>query len=45
MASHENVRSVRPSGGLPPVEIDRVIGRTFGADAPLGTPVSWELLS
>ncbi|MCU1411433.1 MAG: N-acetylneuraminate synthase [Rhodoglobus sp.] len=44
VASHENVRSVRPSGGLPPVEIDRVIGRTFAADAALGTPVSWELL-
>jgi len=45
VATHQNVRSVRPAGGLPPVEIDRVIGRTFGTDAPLGTPVNWELLS
>lgn len=45
MATPENVRSVRPSGGLPPVEIDRVMGRTFAVDAPLGTPVSWDLLS
>ncbi len=44
IATHENVRSVRPSGGLPPVEIDRVIGRAFATDAALGTPVSWELL-
>lgn len=39
-----NVRSVRPAGGLPPVELDRVLGRRFAADAALGTPVSWELL-
>jgi N-acetylneuraminate synthase len=45
IASHENVRSVRPSGGLPPVEIDRVIGRTFAAAAVPGTPVGWELFS
>lgn len=40
-----NVRSVRPAGGLPPVELARVIGRTFAADAKLGTALSWELLS
>lgn len=40
----ENVRSVRPSGGLPPAELPRVLGRTFSVDAPLGTPVKWELL-
>ncbi|MBX3193976.1 MAG: pseudaminic acid synthase [Microbacteriaceae bacterium] len=43
LATPENVRSVRPSGGLPPVELDRVLGRRFAVDAPLGTPVSWEL--
>ncbi len=36
---------MRPSGGLPPVEIDRVLGRTFAVDAALGTPVAWELFS
>jgi pseudaminic acid synthase len=45
VATHKNVRSVRPGGGLPPVEIDRVIGRTFAAPVALGTPVSWELFS
>ncbi len=44
-ATHENVRSVRPGGGLPPVEIDRVIGRKFRAKVSKGTPVSWEQLS
>jgi N-acetylneuraminate synthase len=44
VASPENVRSVRPAGGLPPVEIDRVLGRTFVVDAAKGTPVDWGLL-
>ncbi len=43
VATHANVRSVRPAGGLPPVELDRVMGRTFAQDATLGTPVAWEL--
>ena len=41
----ENVRSVRPAGGLPPVEIDRIVGRTFSRPATLGTPVSWDLFA
>lgn len=45
LATPENVRSVRPSGGLPPVELDKVIGRRFSRAAPLGTPVSWDLFS
>jgi len=43
VATAANVRSVRPAGGLPPIELDRVLGRRFAVDAPLGTPVSWEL--
>jgi len=43
IATHDNVRSVRPNGGLPPGDIDRVLGRTFKEGAALGTPVSWEL--
>lgn len=39
-----NVRSVRPSGGLPPAEIDNVMGRTFTEDAAVGTALSWELI-
>jgi N-acetylneuraminate synthase len=43
VATPQNVGSVRPSGGLAPVEIDRVMGRRFKADVTLGTPVAWEL--
>ncbi|SCL32570.1 N-acetylneuraminate synthase [Micromonospora nigra] len=39
-----NVRSIRPAGGLPPVEIDRVLGRTFSRDVARGTPLSWDLI-
>ncbi|RIV39673.1 pseudaminic acid synthase [Micromonospora radicis] len=39
-----NVRSIRPAGGLPPVEIGRVLGRRFTADVPRGTPLSWDLI-
>jgi N-acetylneuraminate synthase len=45
VATPQNVRSVRPSGGLPPADIDRVMGRTFAADAAPGTPVGWDLFS
>lgn len=43
VASHHNVRSVRPGGGLPPKELGRVLGKVFTEDAPAGTPVSWDL--
>ncbi|MEH0845820.1 pseudaminic acid synthase [Micromonospora sp. CPCC 205711] len=39
-----NVRSIRPAGGLPPVDIDKVVGRTFAADVAKGTPLSWDLI-
>ena len=42
-ASPENVRSVRPSGGLAPAELPRVIGRSFTRETTAGTPVSWDL--
>lgn len=42
--THANVRSVRPSGGLPPAELDRVIGQTFAVDAEPGTPLSWGII-
>lgn len=45
VATYENVRSVRPGGGLPPVEINRVVGRTFRVSATKGTPVVWDLLA
>ncbi|MBU2667548.1 pseudaminic acid synthase [Actinoplanes bogorensis] len=40
----ENVRSIRPTGGLEPDSIGLVMGRTFTADAEKGTPLSWDLV-
>jgi pseudaminic acid synthase len=39
-----NVRSIRPSGGLPPADLDRVLGRRFRTAAPKGTPLTWDLV-
>ncbi|HYN97887.1 MAG TPA: pseudaminic acid synthase [Pilimelia sp.] len=38
----ENVRSIRPAGGLAPDEIGKVLGRTFQRDVAKGTPLSWD---
>jgi len=40
----DNVRSIRPAGGLPPDEIGTVLGREFRRDAAKGTPLTWDLL-
>jgi N-acetylneuraminate synthase len=40
----ENVRAIRPGLGLPPGDLDRVLGRRINRDAPRGTPLSWDLL-
>jgi N-acetylneuraminate synthase len=42
--TRENVRSIRPAGGLPTIEIDTVLGRTFAHDVAKGTPLSWDLI-
>jgi N-acetylneuraminate synthase len=39
-----NVRAIRPGLGLPPGDLDRVLGRRISRDAPRGTPLSWDLL-
>ncbi|MER7362084.1 pseudaminic acid synthase [Nonomuraea wenchangensis] len=39
-----NVRSVRPSGGLPPDAAREVTGRRFVRDVPKGTPLTWDLI-
>lgn len=42
--TRENVRSIRPAGGLAPAEIDVVLGRTFTRDAAKGTALTWDLI-
>jgi pseudaminic acid synthase len=42
--TEENVRSIRPTGGLAPDAIAMVLGRTFTRDAAKGTPLAWDLI-
>ncbi|BCJ72186.1 pseudaminic acid synthase [Catellatospora sp. IY07-71] len=44
LVTADNVRSIRPAGGLPPVEIDNVLGRRFTRPATKGTPLTWDLV-
>ncbi len=41
--SRENVRSIRPGGGLPIADFEKIIGLQVASDTPRGTPVSWDL--
>jgi N-acetylneuraminate synthase len=41
----DDVRALRPAGGLGPSDIDRVLGRRAARDLEVGTPVSWDLLA
>jgi len=38
----QNVRAIRPGLGLPPGELDEVLGKTAARDLARGTPVGWE---
>ena len=40
----ENVRSIRPAGGLAPDALKTVVGRTFTRDAARGTALTWDLV-
>ena len=42
--SAENVRSIRPAGGLPTDEITTVLGRRFATDVERGTQLTWDLI-
>ncbi|HEY7593246.1 MAG TPA: pseudaminic acid synthase [Actinophytocola sp.] len=42
--TRENVRSIRPAGGLPPAALETVLGRHFRKAAPKGTPLTWDLI-
>ncbi len=40
----DNVRSIRPTGGLLPDEFDKVAGREFRIDVAKGTALTWDLV-
>lgn len=40
--SSENLRTVRPSNGLPPKNMEKILGRKAAQDIPFGTPLTWE---
>ncbi len=42
--SKENVRSIRPGFGLPPKNIDIILGRKASRDIVCGTPLSWKII-
>jgi N-acetylneuraminate synthase len=42
--TEDNVRSIRPAGGLAPDEISTVLGRRFSRDVRRGTPFGWDLV-
>jgi N-acetylneuraminate synthase len=42
--SRANVRSVRPGLGLPPGELDKVLGRPAARDLKRGEPLAWEMV-
>ena len=39
-----NVRAIRPGFGLPPADLERVMGRTVARDIKRGTALSWDLI-
>ena len=42
--TRENVRSIRPSGGLATDQMEFAMGRTFRVSASRGTPLTWDLI-
>ena len=40
----QTVRAIRPGLGLPPKELDTVLGKHARVDVARGTPVSWDLI-
>jgi pseudaminic acid synthase len=40
----DNVRSIRPAGGLPPDAMSTITGRRFTSDVTRGTPLTWDLI-
>lgn len=42
--TEENIRSIRPSLGLPPRHLKEILGKRASQDIKKGTPLSWELV-
>lgn len=42
--SNLNIKSIRPGFGLPPKDLDKIIGHRINHDIKMGTPISWDLL-
>lgn len=40
----ESIRSVRPGFGLPPKELDNIVGRKLKKDVSFATPTSWDVI-
>jgi N-acetylneuraminate synthase len=40
----ENVRAIRPGLGLPPKDLDQILGKKIKSDVKMGTAVAWSLL-
>ena len=40
----DNIRSIRPAGGLPPKHYDEVLGRRLCTAALRGTPLAWDMI-
>lgn len=43
--TNNNLKSIRPSNGLPIKEINTFIGKSASVDIPKGTPLKWSFLS
>lgn len=44
MLTTENIRSIRPGDGLPPIELQNVLGKKARINLNVGTPLKWELI-
>lgn len=42
--SSENIRSIRPGYGLPPKNMEIILGRKASRDIARGTPLTWEIV-
>jgi N-acetylneuraminate synthase len=44
LISTDNVRSMRPAGGLPPIELDHLIGKKVNVDLDVGAAITWSVV-